>query len=143
MKKIATKHVILTYASTRLSRSLKAKYLECSITPYIPHPLCSFYCQRFGHSKTSCLGKTFCPHCGVIGHKSQDCEALFCSVNCHQEHSSFSKACKKWKIEKEIPSKHIIIWYHSCRCHLPFQRHEKDIGLPSRFHIFCGRLACS
>ena len=101
-EKISTKHIILTFASTRLPRSLKAGYLECPIRAYIPNPLRCFNCQRFGHSKTSCRGKTTCARCGVIGHESQDCEAPFCCVNCHQEHPSYSKICKKWKIEKEI-----------------------------------------
>ena len=101
-EKIPTKHVILTFASTKLPRSLRAGYLECPIRPYIPNPLRCFNCQRFGHSKTSCRGKLTCSRCGVVGHESLECEAPFHCVNCSQDHPSYSKNCEKWKIEKEI-----------------------------------------
>ena len=83
----------------RFPRSLKAGYLECPLRPYVPNHLRWFNCQRFGHSKTSCHGKTSCALCDVIGNKRQDCEAQFCCVNCQQKHPSYSK---KWKIEQEI-----------------------------------------
>ena len=101
-KKIPTKHVILAFTSTKLPKSLKAGYLESPVRPYIPNPLRCFKCQRFGHSKTSCHGKLTCSRCGNVGHENLDYEANFCYANCKQEHSSYSKNCKKWKIEKEI-----------------------------------------
>ena len=101
-EKIPTKHIILTFASTKLPRSLRAGYLECPIRPYIPNPLRCYNCQRFGHSKTSCRGKLTCSRCGIVGHESLDCEAPFRCVNCLQDHPSYSKSCEKWKIEKEI-----------------------------------------
>ena len=99
-EKVPTKHIILTFPSTKLPKSLKAGYLECPVRPYIPNPLRCFQCQRFGHSKTSCRGKLTCSRCGKIGHENTDCKANYCCVNCKLEHPSYSKNCEKWKIEK-------------------------------------------
>ena len=116
-EKIPTKHIILTFASTLLPRSIRAGYLECPIRPYIPNPLCCFNCQRFGHSKTSCRGKLTCSRCGNVGHESSACEAPFHCVNCSKDHPSYSKSCEKWKFEKEIQTVRTKqnISYHEAR----------------------------
>ncbi|XP_055936856.1 uncharacterized protein LOC129966457 [Argiope bruennichi] len=68
-----TKHLILTFHSPKLRDSIKAGYMKLPVRPYIPNPLRCFKCQRFGHSKTNC-----------------------------REHTSFSRDCPAWKLEKEI-----------------------------------------
>ncbi|GBN62397.1 hypothetical protein AVEN_178979-1, partial [Araneus ventricosus] len=81
---------------------IKAGYVRCSVRPYIPNPLRCFKCQRFGHSKTSCRGTLTCARCAVAGHESTGCTAAEKCVNCQGTHTSFSRACPKWELEKEI-----------------------------------------
>ncbi|GFU28331.1 uncharacterized protein TNCV_99941 [Trichonephila clavipes] len=80
----------------------KAAYLHCPVRPYIPNPLRCFQCQRFGHSKTVCRGQPTCSRCAEVGHDSADCKAKERCVNCKGDHSSFSRSCPTWILEKEI-----------------------------------------
>ncbi|GFX39904.1 putative RNA-directed DNA polymerase from transposon X-element [Trichonephila clavipes] len=59
-------------------------------------------CQRFGHSQTSCRGQLTCSRCASVGHASTDCSLEPKCINCLQPHSSDSKICPKWKIEKQL-----------------------------------------
>ncbi|GFT26539.1 uncharacterized protein TNCV_3603861 [Trichonephila clavipes] len=86
----------------KLPNTIKAGYLHCKIRPYIPNPLRCFKCQRFGHSQTACRGQLTCSRCASVGHASSDCTLEQRCVNCSQPHSSDSKLCPKWKIEKQI-----------------------------------------
>ncbi|GFX55575.1 uncharacterized protein TNCV_268631 [Trichonephila clavipes] len=81
---------------------IQAGYLNCKIRPYIPNPLRCFKCQRFGHSQTSCRGQLTCSRCASVEHSSKDCTLKPKCFNCSQSHSSDSKLCPKWKIEKQI-----------------------------------------
>ncbi|GBO20924.1 hypothetical protein AVEN_266895-1, partial [Araneus ventricosus] len=99
---IPTKHFILTFNTPRLPEYIKAGYVRCSVRPYIPNPLRCFKCQRFGHSKTSCRGTLTCARCAVAGHERTGCTAAEKCVNCQGTHTSFSRACPKWELEKEI-----------------------------------------
>ncbi|XP_055924733.1 uncharacterized protein LOC129956811 [Argiope bruennichi] len=51
-----TKHLILTFTSSKLPDHIKAGYMRLAVRPYVPNPLRCFKCQRFGHSKSSCRG---------------------------------------------------------------------------------------
>ncbi|GBN34721.1 hypothetical protein AVEN_209368-1 [Araneus ventricosus] len=86
----------------RLPEYIKAGYVRCSVRPYIPNPLRCFKCQRFGHSKTSCRGTLICARCAVADHENTDCIAVEKCVNCQGKHTSFSRSCPKWKVEKQI-----------------------------------------
>ncbi|GBN46434.1 hypothetical protein AVEN_21603-1 [Araneus ventricosus] len=97
-----TKHFILTFNTPRLPEYIKAGYVRCSVRPYIPNPLRCFKCQRFGHSKTNCRGTLTCARCAAAGHESTDCTAVEKCVNCDGKHTSFSRSCPKWKVEKEV-----------------------------------------
>ncbi|GFT03969.1 uncharacterized protein TNCV_1731161 [Trichonephila clavipes] len=99
---IPTKHLILTFNIPKLPPTIKAGYLNCKIRPYIPNPLRCFKCQRFRHSQTACRGQLTCSRCASVGHASTDCSLEQKCVNCSLPHSSDSKLCPKWKIEKEI-----------------------------------------
>ncbi|GFW59242.1 uncharacterized protein TNCV_2781731 [Trichonephila clavipes] len=59
-------------------------------------------CQRFGHSQTSCRFQVTGSRCASVGHSSSDCTLEPKCFNCSQSHSSDSKLCPKWKIEKQI-----------------------------------------
>ncbi|GBO00704.1 hypothetical protein AVEN_14112-1 [Araneus ventricosus] len=97
-----TKHFILTFNTPRLPEYIKAGYVRCSVRPYIPNPLRCFKCQRFGHSKTNCRWTLTCARCAAAGHESTDCTAVEKCVNCDGKHTSFSRSCPKWKVEKEV-----------------------------------------
>ncbi|GBL97223.1 hypothetical protein AVEN_84930-1 [Araneus ventricosus] len=99
---VPTKHFILTFNTPRLPEYIKAGYVRCSVRPYIPNPLRCFKCQRFGHSKTNCRGTLTCARCAVAGHESTGCTAAEKCANCQGKHTSFSRACPKWELEKEI-----------------------------------------
>ncbi|GFW17456.1 uncharacterized protein TNCV_1393011 [Trichonephila clavipes] len=43
-----------------------------------------------------------CSRCAEVGHDSADCKAKERCVNCKGDHSSFSRACPTWLLEKEI-----------------------------------------
>ncbi|GFV93336.1 RNA-directed DNA polymerase from mobile element jockey [Trichonephila clavipes] len=86
----------------RLPSNIKAGYLNCKVRPYIPNPLRCFKCQRFGHSQTSCRGQLTYSRCASVGHASTDFSLEPKCINCLQPHSSYSKICPKWKIEKQI-----------------------------------------
>ncbi|GBN23203.1 hypothetical protein AVEN_41293-1 [Araneus ventricosus] len=97
-----TKHLILTFDSAKLPEHIKAGYMRLSVRAYIPNPLRCFQCQRFGHSKTSCRGTLTCARCAEVGHDSSRCTAAEKCVNCKDAHTSFSRNCSAWKLEKEI-----------------------------------------
>ncbi|XP_055925539.1 uncharacterized protein LOC129957299 [Argiope bruennichi] len=97
-----TKHLILTFHSPKLPDSIKAGYMKLPVRPCIPNPLRCFKCQRFGHSKTNCRGTLTCARCAVVGHESTECSSKEKCVNCKGEHTSFSRDCPAWKLEKEI-----------------------------------------
>ncbi|GFU59584.1 putative RNA-directed DNA polymerase from transposon BS [Trichonephila clavipes] len=101
-KRLPTKHIILTFNSPKLPTSMKAGYLNCKIRPYIPNPLHSFKCQRFGHYQNSCRGQLTCSRCASVGHSSTDCTLEPKCINCSQLHTADSKLCPKWKTEKQI-----------------------------------------
>ncbi|GBO45075.1 hypothetical protein AVEN_98687-1 [Araneus ventricosus] len=64
-----TKHLILTFDSSKLPENIKAGYMRLSVRTYIPNPLRCFKCQRFGHSKTSCRGTLTCARCAEEARK--------------------------------------------------------------------------
>ncbi|GBO13010.1 hypothetical protein AVEN_258905-1 [Araneus ventricosus] len=76
--------------------------MRLSVRPYIPNPLRCFKCQRFGHSQTSSRGTLTCARCAEVGHESTGCTAKEKCVNCQGDHTSFSRNCLTWKLEKEV-----------------------------------------
>ncbi|GBN09339.1 hypothetical protein AVEN_156301-1 [Araneus ventricosus] len=76
---IDTKHLILTFHSSKIPESVTAGYIKLTVRPYIPNPLRCFKCQRFGHSKASCRGTL---RCAEAGHDSSDCNSSEKCVNC-------------------------------------------------------------
>ncbi|GBM97939.1 hypothetical protein AVEN_228364-1 [Araneus ventricosus] len=76
--------------------------MRLSVRPYIPNPLRCFKCQRFGHSQTSCCGTLTRARCAEVGHECTRCTAKEKCVNCKDDHTSFSRNCLAWKLEKEV-----------------------------------------
>ncbi|GBO44097.1 hypothetical protein AVEN_188026-1 [Araneus ventricosus] len=71
------------------------------LTSVVMVNLC-FKCRRFGHSKTNCRGTLTCARCAVAGHESTGCTAVEKCVNCQGNHTSFSRSCPTWELEKEV-----------------------------------------
>ena len=61
-----------------------------------------FNCQRYGHSKGSCRGQETCSRCSIAGHSFTECSNDPKCVNCQGSHTSNSKSCPKWILEKQI-----------------------------------------
>ncbi|GFU65082.1 RNA-directed DNA polymerase from mobile element jockey [Trichonephila clavipes] len=93
---------LLIETTPKLPNTIKAGYLKCKIRPYIPNPLRYFKCQRFGHSQTSCRDQLTRSRCASVRHSSTDCTLEPKCINSAQSHSSDSKLCQKWKLEKQI-----------------------------------------
>ncbi|GBL69136.1 hypothetical protein AVEN_215727-1 [Araneus ventricosus] len=88
---IPTQHVVLTFQTPVLPKSIKAGYINCKLRPYIPNPLRCFKCQRFGHSQQSCRGTNpVCGKCAESGReinvctsdtfKCRNCSGLQCCI---------------------------------------------------------------
>ncbi|XP_055938053.1 uncharacterized protein LOC129968224 [Argiope bruennichi] len=99
---LETKHLILTFHSSKIPEYIKAGYMKLAVRPYIPNPLRCFKCQRFGHSKASCRGSLTCARCAETGHENSDCNAPEKCFNCKGSHTSFSRSCPSWILEKEV-----------------------------------------
>ncbi|XP_055924667.1 uncharacterized protein LOC129956752 [Argiope bruennichi] len=99
---LPTKHYILTFHSPSLPEFIYAGYIKLPVRHYIPNPLRCFQCQRFGHSKANCRGTLTCARCAEKGHDSQQCSAPEKCVNCGGSHTSFSRSCERWTLEKKI-----------------------------------------
>ncbi|GBM60259.1 hypothetical protein AVEN_248533-1 [Araneus ventricosus] len=122
---VATKHVILTFNTTKLPSTVKAGYIYCKTRLYIPKPIRCFKCQRFGHSKTACRGRQTCCKCASVDHPTSDCQSaeLLCA-NCKQPHSADSKDCPQWKKEKriqEVRTKQNLSYYEAKKLLFPEQ----------------------
>lgn len=98
----ATRHTILTFDSTKLPESVKAGYLNCKVSHYIPNPRRCFRCQRFGHASGACRGKATCAHCGLSEHAREECSNLLLCANFSGSHPAYSRSRPIWKNEKEI-----------------------------------------
>ncbi|XP_023235741.1 uncharacterized protein LOC111635114 [Centruroides sculpturatus] len=101
-KLIPTKHIIVTFHKPTLPSFITAGYLRCPVRRYIPNPLRCFKCQRFGHSQTSCRGKSVCAQCGIEDHDSTECKSIPCCVNCKDAHPFYFQKCPAWQREKEV-----------------------------------------
>ncbi|GFU50733.1 probable RNA-directed DNA polymerase from transposon X-element [Trichonephila clavipes] len=62
----------------------------------------AFSARDLDIQKTVCRGQPTCSRCAEVGHDSADCKAKERCVNCKGDHSSFSRSCPTWLLEKEI-----------------------------------------
>ncbi|GBN80230.1 hypothetical protein AVEN_158573-1 [Araneus ventricosus] len=101
---IPTQHVVLTFQTPVLPKSIKAGYINCKLRPYIPNPLRCFKCQRYGHSQQSCRGTDpVCGKCAESGHETNVCPSdTFKCRNCSGPHAASSKSCPTRIFEKEV-----------------------------------------
>ncbi|GBM64978.1 hypothetical protein AVEN_251011-1 [Araneus ventricosus] len=98
-----TKHLILTFNTPVLPKSVKIAYIHCNVKHYIPNPLRGFKCQRFGHTLTACRSKQNCARCSLPDHDSNNCSSTTPKCyNCTGDHPAYFKSCPRYKHEKEI-----------------------------------------
>ncbi|XP_055924706.1 uncharacterized protein LOC129975493 [Argiope bruennichi] len=99
-----TKHLILTFNTPVLPKSVKIAYINCSVKPYIPNPIRCFKCQKFGHTITACRGdKEICARCSLPDHNSNNCTSTTPKCfNCSGDHPAYFRSCPRYKEEKEI-----------------------------------------
>lgn len=102
-EEIPTKHLVLTFNSTKLPETIHLGYLNLRVRPYIPNPRRCFRCQRFGHSLQTCRGKITCAICASNEHDSDACdnENVKCA-NCGEAHPAYSRKCSRFKLEKDL-----------------------------------------
>lgn len=101
-KLLDTNTIVLTFDKPTFPLQVRAGYLQLSVEPYIPAPLRCYKCQKFGHHRNSCRGSDRCGRCAGEGHDSANCTLPLKCVNCSGTHSSFSKDCPQWLLEKQI-----------------------------------------
>ncbi|GBL78439.1 hypothetical protein AVEN_42936-1 [Araneus ventricosus] len=101
---LPTKHLILTFNTPTLPKSVKITYINCPVKPYIPDPLRCFKCQKFGHTITACRGdKEICARCSLPDHNSKNCSSTTAKCyNCEGDHPAYFRSCPRYKEEKEI-----------------------------------------
>ncbi|XP_023211416.1 uncharacterized protein LOC111614268 [Centruroides sculpturatus] len=115
-KLIPTKHLILTFNKPTLPCFITAGYLRC---------------PQFGHSQTSCRGKSLCAQCGVEDHQNTECSTTPCCVNCKDAHPAYSRKCPTWQKEKEIQRTCGVQTDISVSPDESLTRHEKCLLIPS------------
>ena len=101
-EKKPTDSLIVTFELQTLPKELTAGYLRLPVSLYIPQPLRCYQCQKYGHHKTKCQGKTTCQVCSEEGHDTRNCGNKAHCRNCGGDHAPSSKACPKWILEKQI-----------------------------------------
>ncbi|GBO23986.1 hypothetical protein AVEN_111015-1 [Araneus ventricosus] len=101
---IPTQHVVLTFQTPVLPKSIKTEYINGKLRPCIPNPRRCFKCHRYGHSQQSCRGTDpVCGKCAESGHEINVCNSdTFKCRNCSDPHAASSKTCSTWIFEKEV-----------------------------------------
>src|SRR6267154_2784884 len=109
---LKTESVVLSFL-TLPPKEIYIGFRRYNAKIFIPQPLRCLKCQKYGHTKSVCHGKTTCPRCAG-GHAYEDCgvgkdsgmdaskvEGIKCS-NCGLQHSSAFKGCEVYKKNQEI-----------------------------------------
>lgn len=76
------------------------------IRPYIPLPRRCFNCQNYGHVTKNCRKQSqICGQCGEecsLTHTPDKCQRPPNCYHCQEPHTTSSKSCTKYQMEKEI-----------------------------------------
>ncbi|GBL78391.1 hypothetical protein AVEN_42907-1 [Araneus ventricosus] len=93
---ILTQHVVLTFQTPVLPKSIQAEYINCKLR--------CFKCQRYGHSEQSSRGTDpVCGKCSESGHEIHAYTSdTFKCRNCSGPHAASSKFCPTRIFEKEV-----------------------------------------
>ncbi|KAK3869753.1 hypothetical protein Pcinc_024981 [Petrolisthes cinctipes] len=116
-KKTAT--LILTFGKVSLPETVKIGYEIVKVRPFILNPLRCLNCQIYGHGNRTCKASSpVCGRCATPGHAEEKCTSVELSCfHCKGTHSTSSRDCPKWKLEKEVCSVKAVrgISYHDAR----------------------------
>ena len=98
-------NLILTLNTLRLPEFIHAAWHRYKTKLYIPRPKRCFYCQKFGHTVTSCRFKNqnipaTCVNCGENEHGR--CDKMPRCVHCKENHSASSFQCDVYRFEQEV-----------------------------------------
>ena len=105
-----TNTIVLTFARPTVPKNIKVAYMVVRVEVYIPNPMMCHKCQHFGHVAKFCRSKDYiCANCGgrECGPDHKECKNSTCCPHCSEKHTSFSKDCKTWKLEKEVSQNQI------------------------------------
>lgn len=86
---------------------LQIDYVPYKIRPFQHNPIRCYFCQQFGHTRTSCKSKSLkCAKCSQ-NHETKDCntetDAIKCA-NCSGAHPSYSRDCPRFIVAKRVDS---------------------------------------
>ena len=99
----ATNTYFLTFDSETRPRELNMGFgLVIPVLPHYPNPRLCMNCQRYGHGSNNCRNKPICANCGSETHTSDICENEPSCLHCTAKHSSSTKTCPKFLIEKRV-----------------------------------------
>ena len=93
--------LILTFDKPLLPAHIHCGYFNLRVRQYVPNSLRCFKCQTFGYTQEHCISQAICVSCGENTH-SPPCKSSCHCVNCNGPHSSYSRDCPKFQIEREI-----------------------------------------
>ena len=101
-RKTAT--IVFTFGTAKLPERLFVGYEIVNVRPYIPNPLRCFKCQSYGHHGKTCRSlRPVCGRCAGEGHDAESCTSQNEKChNCAGAHSTSSRDCPTWKVEKEV-----------------------------------------
>ncbi|MPC79203.1 hypothetical protein E2C01_073718 [Portunus trituberculatus] len=115
----STASVIFTLSATKLPERIHVRYESVPIRPYISNPLRCFKCQLYGNHGNACrFSHSYCGRCAGEGHSVDQCTSLIEKCrNFEGAHSTFSRDCPAWKVEKEVCTVKTIegIFYYEAR----------------------------
>ena len=102
-----TSTLILTFNTPEIPDKIRIRAgLYERVRQYIPLPRRCYKCQNYGHGSKNCRSKdSVCPRCGDIcneTHVSESCQRPVKCYHCKENHSTSSRTCNKYLMEKEI-----------------------------------------
>ena len=100
-KVIPTNTLFLTFGSPDLPKEITVGCLKLKVALFVPNPMRSFNCNKFGHTSQSCKVAAKWLGCGKDKHEGR-CEGPKLCSNCNGPHASSAKDCPVWQKEKEI-----------------------------------------
>jgi hypothetical protein len=93
--------VVIKFKGSVLPSVVTFGYQRFRVHLYIPRPIRCFKCQRFGHTRENCRGRTRCATCGDA-HGEVQCAVEAKCVNCGGPHSAAWKGCSWFQEAQEV-----------------------------------------
>lgn len=94
---------ILTFNRVAPPENVFVGYIRLEVRKHVPNPLRCLRCQRYGHHQQFCKRPPVCDRCGKSNvHEGRPCDLDIQCANCEQPHTSWSRDCHVWAMEKKI-----------------------------------------